>query len=247
MITRLPVHNPLSVRAKSALLTSTQSWFNNVREICLLYGLPHPLSLLQYPPPREAFKKLVKSLVTDYWEQKLRMEASILSSLTYFRPAYHSLSRPHPILWTPGANPYEVGKAVIQLRMLSGRYRTAMLTRHWSPSRRGTCPVPSCKEFETLEHLLIFCPYYEQTRERLKKLWLSTPNPCILQIATQALTGPVPDLVQLLLDASVTPRVISLTQVMGYDILKCIFHLTRTWCYAIHREIVKMKGRFNFD
>ena len=250
MITRLPVHNPLSVRAKSALLTSTQScksWFNNVREICLLYGLPHPLSLLQYPPPREAFKKLVKSLVTDYWEQKLRMEASILSSLTYFQPAYHSLSRPHPILWTPGANPYEVGKAVIQLRMLSGRYRTAMLTRHWSPSRRGTCPVPSCKEFETLEHLLIFCPYYEQTRERLKKLWLSTPNPYILQIATQALTGPVSELVQLLLDASVTPTVISLTQVMGYDILKCIFHLTRTWCYAIHRERVKMQGRFHFD
>ena len=120
---------------------------------------------------------------------------------TYCWQVYHSLSRPHPILWNPGANPYEVGKAVIQLRTLSGRYRTAMLTRHWSQFRRGTCPVPRCQEFKTLEHLLIYCPYYKQTRGRLKKLWLSTPNPCIRQITTQALTGPVSDLVLLLMDA----------------------------------------------
>ena len=209
--------------------------------------MPHPLSLLESPPPKEAFKKLVKSLVTDYWEQRLRGEASLLSSFSYFQPVYHSLSSPHPILWTPGANPYEVSKAVIQLRMLSGRYRTAMVTRHWSPSRKGTCPVPSCDEFETLEHLLLYCPYYEQIRERLRKLWLCTPNPFVHQITVQKLTGPVSDLLQFLLDASVIPSVVTLTQVMGNDILKCIFHLTRTWCYAIHRERLKMQGRFYFD
>ena len=133
------------------------------------------------------------------------------------------------------------------LFVLSGRYRTAMVTRHWSPSRNGTCPVPSCHEFETIEHLLICCPYYEHTRERIRKLWLSTPNPFIHQIVVQALTGPVSDLLQFLLDASVTPSVITLSQVMGMDILRCIFHLTRTWCYALHRERLKMQGHFNFN
>ena len=250
MITRLPLDNPLLLRAKYALLTAnptSKSWFTNIRDICLQYGMPHPLNLLHSPLPREAFKKLARSMVTDYWEQKLREEASHLSSLSYFKPVYHSLSSPHPILWTPGSNPHEVSKAVVQLRMLSGRYRTAMVTRHWSPSRRGICPVPGCTDFETIEHLLIFCPYYEQTRDTLKKLWLSAPNPFILQMTTGALSGPSTDLLQFILDASVQPLVIILTQLMGNDVLKSIFHLTRTWCYSIHRERAKMQGRFQFN
>ena len=243
-------NNPLLVRAKHALLTANQaskSWFTNIRDICLLYGIPHPLYLLHSPLSREAFKKLARSVVTDYWEQKLREEASLLSSLSYFHPVYHSLSSPHPILWTPGANPHEVGKAVVQLRMLSGRYRTAMVTRHWSSSRRGICPVPDCTEFETLEHFLILCPYYEDMRDKLKKLWLSTTNPHILQIVSEVLTGPVSDLLQFLLDASVRPLVITLTQLLGDEILRSIFYLTRTWCYSMHRERAKMQGRFKFD
>ena len=79
-------------------------------------------SLLEHPLSKEAFKKLAKSAVIDYWERKLRGEAALLPSLVYFKPQYHSLKKNHPILWTPKANPYEMTKAVIQLKMLSGRY-----------------------------------------------------------------------------------------------------------------------------
>ena len=59
MITHLSPSNPLVIRAKHSLLTGTKtwrSWFLNIRDTCLLYGMPHPLALLERPLPRERFK-----------------------------------------------------------------------------------------------------------------------------------------------------------------------------------------------
>ena len=167
MVTHLP-GNSLYDRARHIFVTgshSSKSWFANIRDICLLYDLPHPLTLLENPMSKVAFKKLVKSKVIDYWENQLREIAASLSSLVYFKPEFHSLSRPHPIIWTPGPNSHEVSKAVVQLKMLSGRYRTAMLTRHWSSNRSGCFPAPGCSTLETLEHILVSCSYYSQTSD----------------------------------------------------------------------------------
>ena len=52
MIIRLP-QDPLHILAKKILTMSKpscKSWFWQVREICLLFNLPHPLQLLEQPP-----------------------------------------------------------------------------------------------------------------------------------------------------------------------------------------------------
>ena len=51
-------------------LTST-SWFFHIRKLTLMYKLPPPLALVQYPPTMKAFKALVRSKVLDYLEVKL--------------------------------------------------------------------------------------------------------------------------------------------------------------------------------
>ena len=51
----------------TCLPDSTKSWFLQVKKLCTLYGLPHPLLLLADPPPKESFSKLVKLNVLDYW------------------------------------------------------------------------------------------------------------------------------------------------------------------------------------
>ena len=83
-----------------------------------------------------------------------------------------SLATPHPI-WTSAKNPYEIGKAVISARMLSGRYRTDYLSRHWSnrnPS--GYCTLPGCVEqIGSLEHLLLYCPALADARCGVINLW----------------------------------------------------------------------------
>ena len=125
---------------------SSFSWFIQIRDICLMYGLPHPLTLLQSPIPKPKFKKQSKQAVQDYWQQKLREEAAQLDSLSYFNPLYMSLSTPHPLWLTTTSNPYEINKAVVQARMLSGRYRSEGLCRFWSANPNGYCLLQSCSD-----------------------------------------------------------------------------------------------------
>ena len=169
-----------------------------------------------------------------------------MTSLAHFKPEFYSLLHPHPILWTAGPNPYEVSKAVVQCRMLSGRYRTEMLASHWSSNKQGFCQAPSCTEVcENLEHILLWCPSYESTRENLRRLWLDHPNPIIAQLTATILNSTPNILMQFILDASVHPHVIRLAQTFGDEVLKIVFHLTRTWCFSIHKARAKLLGRWS--
>ena len=247
MICLLP-GDPLHTRAKQVLSVSSpscKSWFWQLRDICLLYSLPHPLSLLEAPLSKQKFKKLYKSKIMDYWETKLRQESSLLPSLKYFKPEYYSLQHPHPILWTAGSNPYEVAKSVIQCRMLSGRYPTEMLARHWSSNRQGWCLTPSCSGHqveESLEHILLVCPSFDETRQHMLNLWLSNSWLSITKLLTSVLCSPPASLLQFILDASVHPQVISLVQLYGNEVLQLVFHLTRSWCFSIHKQRAKLLG-----
>ena len=250
MICRLP-DDPLNIHAKNVLTMSkrsSKSWFWQIRDLFLQYKLPHPLQLLEHPPDKEKFKKLVRSRVIDHWEEKFRTEASVLPSLTYFHPQFMSLAKPHPLWLSAGSNPHKVSKAIQQAKLLSGRYRTESLCRHWSTNREGFCLSRTCfEETETVEHILVHCPAYSTIREKISRLWRSTPDPNIKYLVDQALCSSSTYLTQFILDCSAIQAVIDITQRHGEGILNGLFHLTRTWCFSIHRERMKMYGRWNFS
>ena len=132
MVSRLR-NDPLNIHARNVLTDSkktAKSWFTQVRDLSLQYCLPHPLLILDNPPTKESYKKLVKSRILDFWENKLRGEACMLPSLDHCKADYLSLLNPHPIWTTAQGNPHEVSKAIQQARFLSGRYRTEYLSRH---------------------------------------------------------------------------------------------------------------------
>ena len=76
-----------------------------------------------------------------------------LTSLKYFKPEFMSILRPHPMLSTAG-HAYDVNKMIVQLRMLSGRYRVGTLLKHFSPANSGLCELCN-QEVEDLPHLLL--------------------------------------------------------------------------------------------
>ena len=159
MISRLP-NSILHNHARDVLTiskTSTRSWFYQIRDLCLLYGLPHPLEILKSPGTKSSYKNFVKKRIIDHWEMKLRQEAHQLSSLRYFKPNFMNLTSPHPLWTTAGSSPYQVTMATIQAVMLSRRYRTQQLLRHWSSSSDGSCQAPGCtgtQQPEDLHHIL---------------------------------------------------------------------------------------------
>ena len=252
MICRLS-GDPLNNYAYHVLLTSPvkKSWFHQIRNLHLQYLLPHPLQVLQNPPSKEAYKKLVKARVLDYWETKLRQEASFLPSLGYFNPNYMSLTTPHKLWSAAGSKTYEVAKARIQALFLASQYPCAKYTRHWSPQNpNGFCSYPCCESnfcVESPEHILLFCPAYDEVRRTLVAMCLQIQNPVsrnrVINIVFSTSTH---NIMQFLLDCSVMPDIISAVQCFGRSILSDLFYLGRSWCFSLHRERMKRLGRWNF-
>ena len=123
----------------------SKSWFVKIRALCILYNLPHPLQTLNNPPPKETGKSLIKSRIISHWETNLRDSAKNLSSLSYFHPEFMSLLQPHPLYSTCGDNSFEVSKALVQARMLSGRYRTDKLLSYFDKHEDQRCRLCFCE------------------------------------------------------------------------------------------------------
>ena len=230
--------------------TTSGSWFVQIRDLCLKYTLPPQLTLLRCPPSKASLKIMVKSGVIGFWESKLRAEAKPLPSLQYFKPDYMSLVKPHPIWTSCGSNPFEVNKAVIQARMLSGRYITDQLARHWTSNSAGFCTLPNCSmnTYGSLEHLLLVCPALEVARKRMKKLCKekSEENHIIKNIVNSALNNSAEILMQFLLDCTVMPAVITLKQSYGNQHVDELLRLSRNWCYTMHRDRMTQLGLFQY-
>ena len=247
MICHLP-NDPLFAHANYALTAlppSAKSWFGQIRDICIQYALPHPLLLLENPPSKPSFKKNVKLRITEFWQGKLAAEASTLSSLRHLNPRMFSLLSPHPIWKASAGNAYECTKSTILAKMISGRYRTEMMTRFWSNNRRGFCLANSCYEVEgDLEHLLATCPALEVTRDRLRHLWcLKTANiQPLYDLIVSTLSADLHELVKFILDAAANPIIIRLVQLQGQLILNLVLYLT--WAYAIQRQKLILIGKW---
>ena len=183
----------------------------------------------------------------DSWELKYRAQVSLLPSLKYFNASYMSLSSPHPS-FVAASSPFEVRKAVVVARMISGRYRTDCLARHWSQSNPGgLCLLPGCTGDSSgnLEHILLYCPALQETRSNLTKLWYefmvqrSHLFPLVLD-----LTSKEESFMQLLMDPSSIPAVRAANS-MSSDVLSCCFYLSRTWVSSHHLRRTKLQKIWN--
>ena len=248
MITRLP-DNILNKMANKALFSepdSSKSWFIHVRHLCHKYNLPSPLQLLSHPRTKSEFKSLVKSAVTNFWEKFLRSEASLLPSLSFFKPHFMSLTCPHPMFTSCDSNPFEVNKSISMAALLSGRYKSDYLARHWDQDNKdGHCRLcPGSLSQGDILHLLVLCPTLQETRDKLVKHWVTktADHPQLSQLIFNKLSSPTSNLLQFILDLSVDPQVISDCQVNAYN-LQDVFSLCRTWCYSVTRKRNQLMGK----
>ena len=221
-----------------------------VRNVCLRYGLPHPLELLENPLPKIKFQKLVKQKIAEFWHRQLSAKIESLSSLVHFNSSYHSLLLPHPLWTTAGCNPHEVNKATILARMISGRYRTERLCRFWTDNRHGHCLAPGCdKVVGDLQHLLLDCPALEPARSNLIQMWLdkAASIPPLLQLVTRVLASPASTQMKFILDPISIPEIVQLCQALGWQALECLFYMIRTYAYGLHRKKLIIIGKWPYS
>ena len=130
--------------------------------------------------------------------------------------------------------------------MLSGRYRSDSLARHFNQGSDGNCTL--CDEHVpgTIKHILVHCSTLSATRvhllNKLKDYKISDISKSIINTIINS--GNSEDLVQFLLDCSANPDVISATQMFGQELQEELFRFARSWCYTIHKTKLKLQGRW---
>ena len=156
-----------------------------------------------------------------------------------------SLVKPHPLWTTAQSNPFKIKKSLVVGKLLSGRYRSDWLCRHWSKTNPSLI-CPGMKISGTVDHMLVTCPGLADKKKDLILYWnqLTEDNPHLKQLTSTILSSKE-DTIQFLLDPSVVPSVILGCQQKLYS-LSDVFKLTRTFCYGIHRRRLQLIGRFKF-
>ena len=65
--------------------SNSRTWAQHVRNLCTMYKMEDPLSLLNRDPPSKAvFKNNIKIMITAFHEGELRKRAEVNSCMTYF-------------------------------------------------------------------------------------------------------------------------------------------------------------------
>ena len=168
-----------------------------------------------------------------------------LKSLRYFNPNFMSLKTSHPLWTSCGDNSFEISKAIIQAKFLSGRYRTDSLLSHFEESVNPQCSL--CKQQVTgsLEHLLVLCDSLLQCRskqfESLEKC--SKSSEVSKKIINETYNKSITHFVHLLVDWTTMPLVLDAKK-FEPNILNEILKFARTWCFNVHINRMKLLGRW---
>ena len=222
MIARLgPKHILASIAWKvlaDPIFPSRASWFAHIRELLSLYGLPHPTTILSIVPTKSQWSRMVRKAILSHWHTKLVSEVSSLPSLSFLHASHLSLAHPH-LLWTTApSGPLPSRQAALMARILSGRYQSCWLRRHWDGSN-GACRLPSCGHIPgDVTHIFSgSCPaLFLATEEATRKLALAVAHiPPVASLLTEVSTRDPRSFTQFMLDPSTDPEAIQLYQAHG--------------------------------
>ena len=136
--------------------------------------------------------------------------------------------------------------------MLSVRYPTDQLSRHWNQQNRaGYCLLQGCSGMAqgSLEHIILDCPALLSTRLNLVKLSISVaceypPVADIIHLVLNTLDQGYA--MQFFLDCSILPTVVTLVQTNGLGVFHHLFTLSRNWCYSLHRKRMELLGLYQY-
>ena len=223
------------------------SWFSQIRDLSQQYSLPDPIHILTSPLLKQSYKTDVKKAIFSFWRTSLITEAKPLTSLRYLRLPFLPLGRgAHPVWWTCYSSSSAVRSASVMAKMISGRYRSCWLRRHWT-QESGACRLPGCGMVPgDVAHLLsgecpALQPHLAQTLQHLYDML--APHPHLLPPVLLALNGDRESVTMFFLDPSTDPGVIELVQLYGQvSVLNPLFRASRAWVWCAHRVRMRLLG-----
>ncbi|CAC5424698.1 unnamed protein product [Mytilus coruscus] len=174
---------------------NSHSWFIEIKEICLKYGITDLYDYLNSPLSKLQWKKLVKSKIYAYWTSKIIDKSKGYSTLKFMDHKYNT-GTVHPLAISVRANLKDIRKIPVRLKIATGNY--ILQTHKASFSKRhisSICKLCS-KTNETVEHFILLCEKLEETKKPLMSKILNNGSLILAKYTTSRLA----DLLQLIIN-----------------------------------------------
>ncbi|VDI18845.1 Hypothetical predicted protein [Mytilus galloprovincialis] len=158
------VEKDIAIRQLAMKSISSGSWFPKVAEIADQYNLPSPHDLIDNPPIKETWNKLVNQTISSHFILTLQQESENKSTLKYLNLSDTVPGKPHNIWTSCGNEPFAIIMAHLKAKIAVG---TIVLQS--SKAKHSKSEVsPICQlchiETEDMIHFLIKCTVLKTTR-----------------------------------------------------------------------------------
>ena len=225
----------------------SSSWFWELQDLAAKYGLPSPLSVLLSPQPKSVFKKLVKTKITQYWRKYFISSIRDKPSLQFIRAEFLPFgSGPHPLWLSCGGSVSAVKAAIVQARIISGKYKDDKMLSKFDDRLSGKCTLSGCDFFpDDTTHWLSFqcqalAPALTSTFNNV--IEVLRPWPLLLDVVHDALSRSPVEWAKFVVDPSTYPSVIVIKQQFGEESIWPLFKLSRALIWCFHKEQKRLKG-----
>ena len=215
---------------------NSTTWSNHHQLLCMKYGLPSPLSLLnQSPWSKESWTCLVKTRVTIWHEKELRKKSLNNSKMKYLNVQLSGLNgAPHPALRNITTT-QDVKKLRHHLKFLTCDFLTNERLHLDQPNLSPACDL--CKApTDSIEHVLVSCMATNEVRSRLFPELVN----CVAKVQPMCSIlrqdhSPA-ILSQFILDCSSLSLPDSFRIPAHNPEITSVFKISRDWSYAISNE-----------
>ena len=221
--------------------SSSTTWSNHLQLLCLKYGLPSPLSLLQTSSPwsKQSWACLVKTRVTNWHEAHLRTLAVSNSKMQYLNVQITGLSgAPHPALRNIFTS-QDVKKLRHHLKFLTGDYLCNFRLALDQPNRNPACELCDAPE-DTIEHILVVCRATHAVRERLLPDLLNIVSEVQPMCGILSNHAVAPILTQFVIDCSSLNLPDNFRVPAHNPLITEIYRCSRDWAFAINSERTRL-------
>ena len=138
------IEQDIAVRQLATKSPSELSWFNKIKQLLTLYGLPISSQLLENVPTRNKLKIMVNIAINSVVEAQWREDISSKPSLKYINPESVKVGKAHHIWSSVRNNIHDSRRAQLNVVFLPARI-LFRVTEQSSISLRSTLLVNCAK------------------------------------------------------------------------------------------------------
>ena len=218
------IEKDIAVRQLATKSPSEFSWFNKIKQLLTLYGLPLPSQLLENVPTRNKWKNMVNTAINSVVEAQWREDISSKPSLEYINPESVKVGKAHHIWSSVRNNIHDSRRAQLKCRILTGTY--TLQSNRAVFNQFAVDPICKLceKSPETRQHFIAEC----QTLQHARQDFYMKIQDIVDSIPVD--TSSPGDVTQLILDSSVfleNKFEIDLLELYSRELISSL-HRTRT-------------------